>query len=64
MGQKKYPYQPKKGPLGTRGFGTYFWIVDLFESDFERKNPNSYCSSEGMSRWNKKSTPSSQKKVC
>ena len=25
---KKVQLEPKNGPLGTRGFGTYFWTVD------------------------------------
>jgi hypothetical protein len=28
MGQKKFSYQPKNDLRGTRGFGTYFWVVD------------------------------------
>ena len=49
----------KKVWLGFRGFRTCFWEVDHPLWDvFKAKNSNSYCSSEGRNRLDKKSTAS------
>ena len=63
IGQKKFGQQPKKVRLETRAYCTYYLLFTTPYGMFEwKRNSNSYCSSEGKNRPDKKSTASRQKK--